>query len=226
MAALVWLPAVHKCELRFAAWFNPEPSAWVQAEPQELQGRKTPPHTTSRLPKCSQIPLCFWMTQLTALSLTATFAKGRACTQLTRKALSCCHLGTGAEAISDSHLVIIISEVFQNSFPKYLVACSQVTFFWSVWESSEWGPCVVPLAAIGTFGRSSALVQHCHLEQNSGIVLRLPWIPLLLSSNTLKFWSIFGWSKWKWSPEIQEQNWHHIGLNYSLFSSKQSLRVK
>lgn len=65
--------------------------------------------------------------------------------------LCCFHLGTEMEAISGSHLISITSEVFQNSFPKYLVASSQVSFFWSVWESSEWGP-VVPLATTGTGG--------------------------------------------------------------------------
>lgn len=81
MAALVWLPAIHKHGLGFAAWFNPELSAW---------GKEDTSHTTSRLPKCSQIPLFSWIT-----ALPSPTAKGRACTPLTWKALCCCHLGTG-----------------------------------------------------------------------------------------------------------------------------------
>lgn len=131
--ALVWIPAVHKCRLGFATWFNPEP--------QELQGRKTPPTPPPGYQRALKSH-CFPELHpshiyLPALSLTATFAKGRACTQLTWKALCCCHLGTGVEAISGSLLVSVISEVFRSSSPKYLVACSQVTLFWTVWEGSE-----------------------------------------------------------------------------------------
>lgn len=60
-----------------------------------------------------------------------------------------------------------LSKILGGMFPSnFLLEC--------VGEQWMWALC----CTTGTFGSSRALAQHCHTEQDSGIVLRLPWIPL------------------------------------------------